>query len=203
MKFTSETAEPFAIDVNGTAIDVLALPDTSIRAMLSRGLTHFFGSEVASRVKARTDKFAEDNKESGLKWGDDEIAQEKKTVLGEFVTKLLDGSVGVRAVGITVDPVETLIARKARKSVEDTLRANGIKVPKKDEPVTFPNGTTKTMADMIAARLVATNKATGKVYGDEFRKEAEAEVKRQAKAKADQEALAATAASKTADELGL
>lgn len=203
MQFTDITAAPMTVDIAGRTIDITALPDASIKAMLSRGLTHFFGSEVASRVKARADKFAEDHKADGTKWGDDEIAQEKATVIGEFLTKLLEGQVGVRAVGITVDPVETIIARLARKSVEDTLRANGIKVPKKDEPVTFPNGTTKTMADMVAARLVATNKASGKVYGDEFRKEAELQVKKQAKAKADAEANAAQAANKTADELGL
>lgn len=202
MKFTTDTT-PFSVDINGTSIDVLALPDASVKAMLGRGMTHFFGSEVASRVKARADKFAEDNKESGTKWGDDEIAQEKKTVLAEFVSKLLEGTVGVRAVGITVDPVETIKARLARKSVEDTLRANGIKVPKKDEPVIFLDGTEKSMADMIASRVKALNKATNKIYGDEFQKEAEAMVRKQAKAKADAEANAAAATSKTADELGL
>jgi hypothetical protein len=202
MNFTTDTAA-FSIDINGQAIDVLALPDASVRAMLSRGLTHFFGSEVAARVKARADKFAEDNKAAGTVWTADEIAQEKKNVLGDFVTKLLEGTVGSRAVGITVDPVETIKARLARKSVEDTLRANGIKLPKKDEPVTFPNGATKTMADMIASRMVATNKATGKVFGDEFQREAEQTVKKQAKAKADAEANAAAAPSKTADDLGL
>lgn len=202
MKFATDTAA-FAVTINGQEIDVLALPDTSIRAMLSRGLTHFFGSEVASRVKAKADKFAEDNKETGGKLDESEIAALKSEVLADFVAKLAEGTVGVRAVGVTVDPVESVVARLARKGVETILRSNGIKVPKKDQPVTFANGATKTMADMIAAHMVATNKQTGKVYGDEYRKEAEAEVKKQAKAKALAEANAAAAPSKTADDLGL
>lgn len=220
MKFTNDTA-PFSVDIAGTSIDVLALPDASIRAMLSRGLTHFFGSEVASRVKARADKFAEDHKADadGAKvWGDDEIAQEKKNVLGEFVTKLTEGTVGTRAVGVTVDPVEVIMRRLARQSVLITIKTNGWKVPKKDEGITFPNGAVKSMDEMIATRLdpATIDRATCKVgpdgkidlstgtsYVEGFRKEAEAEVKRQAKAKAKAETAIINGGNTTADELGL
>lgn len=194
-------SSPFVVQIVGRDVDVLALPDASVRAMLSRGLTHYFGSEAASKLKAFADRFTEEN--AGAVLGDDEKAAQKAVIVGEMLDKLLAGTVGTRAVGITVDPVEKVKARLARASVEATLRANGLKVPKKDEAVVFANGTSKTMEEMIATRLAATNKATGKVYGDEFQKEAEKIVKDQQKKKAEAEANAVSDGEKTADALGL
>lgn len=181
---------PFTL--GNVSLDVTSLPDVSIHALLSRGLTHFFGSEAASRVKARVDKIEE---ETGAPAGDDERAAIKAEVLADFVAKLREGTIGSRLAAIAVDPIDKVKAQLARKQVEDTLRANGIKVPKKDEAVQFDNGDTFTMVELVARKLARN--------GEAIEKEAAKIVRDQAAKKAAAEKAAVGVETKTADALGL
>lgn len=181
------------VTVGSIMIDYSALPAKSIGALLSRGLTHYLGSEQASKVKAIKDKHLEEHK---VELADDEIAAIKADLVSQAIAKLLDGTIGVRQAGVQIDPLDIAMAKIAKQEVSDILRANGIKVPKKDEAVQFADGTSKSMADMVSARLEknrdAIEKAAKKALADR-QKQANA-----AKAVAD-----AVGESKTADALGL
>lgn len=194
---TNETAIVLAaavgsVEIAGTAIDLTALPGKSISALLSRGLTHYFGSEQASRVKAWKDKVLEETK---VEPAEDEVVAFQKERFGIALSNLLEGTIGQRAIGITIDPLEKVKAQIARQDVVDILRANSIKVPKGDEAVEFADGTKKAMADMVKTRLEKD--------GDAIEKRAKAVIKEREKAKAKAEESAKAVESKTADSLGL
>lgn len=155
----------------GHEIDFGALPETSVRALLSRGLTHFLGSEQASKVKAHKDKYLEEHK---VELSDDEVSVVKADFVAKAIEALRLGTIGQRAVGITIDPLEKAMEKIAKAQVLDILRANGIKTPKKDEAVKFANGTEKTLDEMIEGRLAkngeAIEKEAKKVLADAKRK---------------------------------
>lgn len=190
---TSISVENAVVTNAGHTIDLSALPGKSINALLSRGLTHFLGSEQASKVKARKDKHLEDTK----------VEADEDTVAGwkaEFVTKainaLLEGTIGVRAAGqASVDPFEAMCEKIAKAEVLEILRANGIKIPKKDETVKFANGAEKSIEDMIASRLEKN--------GEAIEKAAKKELAEKAKKVAAAKAIADAATTKDADSLGL
>lgn len=181
-----------SVEIAGTAIDLTALPGKSISALLSRGLTHYFGSEQASRVKAWKDKVLEETKVEPV---EDEIVAFQKERFGIALSNLLEGTIGQRAIGITIDPLEKVKAQIARQDVIDILKANSIKVPKGDEAVEFADKTTKTMADMVKTRLERD--------GDAIEKRAKAVIKEREKAKAKADEAAKAVETKTADSLGL
>ena len=173
----------------GKEYDWTQLPASTVAAMLSRGATHYFGSEVSSRAKGRADKAA---KGSGNALADDEIAAIKAETLADFHEKFTSGNVGVRAVGVTVDPVEKRMEKIAKGEVLEILSGLNIKRPKKDEAVKFANGVEKTLDDMVATRL--------EQHGDRIRKEAEKALRDEAKKR---EAIAGEISAESPEAAGL
>jgi hypothetical protein len=190
------TSSPTA-EINGRTLDITSLPEASIAALISRGLSHFFGNEQASRVSAAKDAF---KKEHGVDMADDEVNVVKAERFETAWKALADGTIGQRAVGITIDPVEKVVDRLVRESVIATLKAAGIKVPtKKDQTVKFGNGVEKTMAQMCETRKgLGKDPVSGTVFADAAAKI----VKDQQKAKAKAESTVAEMA-KDAESLGL
>ena len=117
----------------GHEIDLAALPAKSISALLSRGLTHYLGSEQASKAKTKKDKYAEEN--GGTEMAEDEVTALKQSLVADAVKALQEGTIGSRAVGIVIDPLDKVKRQVARASVVANLKANSIKVPKGDEAV--------------------------------------------------------------------
>ena len=71
----------------------------------------------------------------------------------------------------SVDPVEREAAKIATAEVRIILSKNGIKPPKKGEPVTFKNGSQATLEELVARRLANPTE------GPRIMKEAEKAVK--------------------------
>lgn len=178
------------LTVAGRELDFGTLPEKSIAAILRRGFTHYFGSEIASKVKARKDQFIAANE--GAEMSDEAIESLKAELVAEGFTKLAEGTLGDRAVGQSVDPVEALVESLAKAEVKDILRANNVKVPKKDELVVFADKSTHSLDDLVARRIAS--------HGERLEKEAKKQIAAKAKAKA---ALAVSAEVITADALGL
>jgi ABC-type hemin transport system substrate-binding protein len=113
---------------------------------------------------------------------------------------MLAGTLGTRTSGPRVDPLTATMQGIAKREVLTVLKANSIKPPKGDEVVTFANGATKTMADMIATRLAHPE------HGAKIKKEAEGHIReldrKRAKAAKEAEALRASGPA-TAEGLGL
>lgn len=181
---------PFEIEnpkfsVAGVEVDLNDLPARSIRALISRGWNHYFSSEQASKVKSWKDKKAEE----GVEVAEDELAAYKAECVAQALEALRAGSIGTRAAGVSIDPMDKLRQKIAKQQVLDILRKNDIKVPKKDAVVTFKNGTTKTLEEMVATRLQVNGEAI------------EAEAKKALAARTKQ--VAALPQGETAEDLGL
>ncbi len=180
------------VEVNGQNLDLTALPAKSISALISRGLSHYFGSEQSSRVKNLKDAYLEEHK---VEMAEDEVNALKAERFTVAMKALVEGTIGSRAVGITIDPIEKIKTQIARSQVIDILKANGIKVPKGEEAVEFADGNKKTMEEMVKTRL--------DVNGEAIDKEAAKVLKAKQSAKAAAEALAKSVEKKDAASLGL
>jgi hypothetical protein len=196
--------------------DPAKLPVASLNALLARGFTHFLGNEQASKVvgrirtevatslstpekevnqadvtKEQVQSFRAANAETVAKWTQEVVADALKA--------LDEGKVGIRAAaGPRVDPITNAMNGIARSEVVTILKSNGLKTPKGDEVITFGEGVTRTMAQMIAKRLAD--------HGERIRKEAEKHVAEAARKRAKIEAEAKSAAStggKSPESLGL
>lgn len=171
-------------------VDTANLPEASISAMFRRGLSHFLGSEQASKVTAYFDpdrKLAEG--ETRL----DDTPENREIVKADFQAKALDallaGTVGVSTRGPSVDPIETEINRLARGEVHDILKASGVKPPKKADDTVEIGGTKYTTDQLIARRLdpaspAGVDKKTGVPHIDRLTKAAQKVMADKAKAAA-------------------
>lgn len=156
--------------------DFNKLPQTTLVAMLRRGVSHFLGSEQASKVTAR---FKPDEK-GNLPEGVVDTPEAREAFKAECVAKAIEamtaGTVGVSTRGPTLDPIEKVMRGIAKAQVLNVLRENKIAVPKKSEDaIKFPNGDAFTMAQLIDRRLAHAEK------GPLIRKEAEKEMAKRAK----------------------
>lgn len=166
-------AEHDTITYGEHSLALSKLPPVSLHRLASYGLSHLLGNQMSSKVVAWSDK--DENK--------DATDEAKATVKAEFQAKaiasLMDGTIGQHAArGPSVDPVEAEMARIAKTQVVTVLKANGTKVPKKDEAVEFADGSKFTMGQLVERRLANPK------FTDAIKKEAEASLKAKAKAKA-------------------
>lgn len=165
--------------------DLHKLPAVSLHRLASYGFAHLLGNQASSKVVAWGDK------EENANATDEQRAAFKRAVQEGFVEALLNGTIGQHASrGPAVDPIEAEMERLAKVEVTNILKANNIKVPKKDEAVKFADGTEKTMADMVATRVER--------FDERLRDEATKSLKAKAKAK---EAAAKKVAGQGASEL--
>lgn len=172
-----------------------SLPPKSTEAMLKRGVSHFLGNEIASKVTTAKKKFAAANE--GRELAEDEIT----ALRGEFVAKALsalnEGTVGIATRGPAADPIEAEMDRLAWIEIQGILKANGSKSEGKgdDRVWAFANGAKFTKEELIDRRLDPTGPAgvdtnTGTVHAERLRKEAEKAIKAKAKAAAAVKAIA-------------
>lgn len=198
------------IEYSGIQIELAKLPEASVMALLRRGVTHYLGNEQASKISSKI--------EAELNLDDSTDAASRKAFIKDFrvanadlvakwtseaieaaLAALRDGTVGQgHARGPRADTVEGTMTTLAKAEVLAVLRANNIKIPKKDQSIAFANGTTRTMDEMIAKRL--------KDHGDRLRKEADkklAEDAKKAKKAREQADAAKASGSVDPDALGL
>ncbi len=171
-------------------VDFATVPPQSLTAMLRRGVSHFLGSEQASKVTAYFDP---DRKLADGETRLDDTPENREIVKADFQAKAVDallaGTVGMSTRGPAADPIETEINRIARREVGDILKKSGVKPPKKaDETVTI-GGTAYTLEQLIARRLdpnspAGVDKKTGVSHVDRITKEAKKVMDDKAKAAA-------------------
>lgn len=169
------------------SVDTSKLPEVSVKALLSRGLSHFLGNEQASKVTAKI--------VTALALSDETSAEAAKAAVKAFrisneadcsawtteaqtnaLKALADGTVGVRAAGTgpKLSPIETVIRRLAKGEVIDTLKANNIAVPKGEDKVSFADGKSMSMDELVERRIAKhgdrLKKAAAKELADKARK---------------------------------
>ncbi len=162
-----------------TTLDFNTLPQASLVAMLRRGVSHFLGSEQASKV---TGMF-KPGEDGSLKEGVIDTDENRAKALAEFranaIEALKAGTVGVSVRGPTVDPISVIINRLAKAEIKTVLGKMKLKAPiKAEDTIELPDGSKVTMAQLIARRLDPTgpagvDKKTGIAHADRLKKEAE------------------------------
>ena len=166
-------------------LDFNKLPQASLVAMLRRGVSHYFGSEQASKVTAY---FSPEHDDADNRQDTPEARAVKKA---EFQTNAFDalvaGTVGVSVHGPSVDPISAIINRLVKAEVKAVLATFKLKWPAKaEDTVELPDGSKVTGAQLVARRLDKTgpagvDKKTGIAHIDRLRKEAEKIAAEQAK----------------------
>lgn len=132
-------------------IDFDALPEASKLALVSRGVTHFLGNEQNSKghsfatAQAKGDSAVDPSKDAVKAWKEshgDELVAKVAELTATAYQALLDGTVGARsASGPRLTPIDTIVRQKAKVEVSAKLASIGAKFPKKDETITFGDGT--------------------------------------------------------------
>lgn len=167
------------------SIEMDKLPRQSLHRLASYGLAHYLGNQASAKVTTFKDK--DENKDAT----DEQVAAFKASVQDKMFAAVLDGTMGVHATRTpSQDPEEAEMDRLAKVEVVATLKANNIKVPKKDEAVEFASGEKLSMDDLVDRRIAK--------HGERLRTEAKASLKAKAKAK---DAIAKKVAGAGASEL--
>jgi len=175
-------------------IHIESLPATSLEALLRRGISHYLGNEQAAKVSNRK---ADYQAKHGEHPDEELVASWKAEIQTAAVEKLVAGTIGQHAPRApSVDPVEREAAKIATAEVRIILSKNGIKPPKKGEPVTFKNGSQATLEELVARRLANPTE------GPRIMKEAEKAVKAAAAKKFALDA-GTTDEAESVDDLGL
>ena len=174
-------------------IDTDKLPVESIAALVRRGISHYLGNEQAAKVTAWVE--AQVKTANGVAPSDEAKATAKAGFVAKAIEVMLSGEMGTRVSGPRVEPIEAARNSIAKAEVLAILRSAGIKPPKGEEAVKFGDGTTKTLAAMIATRLAN--------HADRIEKEANKKLADAARAAKAAKAVADAAETKTADALGL
>lgn len=182
-------------------LDFTQLPAQSVRAMLSRGVTHYLGSEQASKVGPNSSWFEKFEKENGRKPNEDETKAQKASNLAAAIQALVAGTVGT-ARGPKLDPVEAEMERMAETEVWDTLAGaklcKGNKKPKGEDSFEFADGSKFTFDELVERRL--------EKHGERIKSAAAKKVEAARKAReknAEAAKKAADAGPATTDALGL
>lgn len=156
---TAETADSNVLTYGDSIkVDFTTLPAVSQLALMQRGFTHVLGNEVASRVHSWSQGESQANSEDRKTVADwkaanaEAVTAKTAEVQADFLKAITEGTLGSRTGGPRLTPLETVMNRIARGEIETILRANGIKVPKKDDTVEMPDGKF-TMAQLIQRRL--------------------------------------------------
>lgn len=140
-------------------IDFAKVPHTSLVAMLRRGVSHYFGSEQASKVTAALDP----EKEEPVADTPENRAELKAKFQAAAYDALIAGTVGVSVRGPAVDPVEKIARQLAKKEVQAILAAHNVKWPKKaEDTISLPDGSKVTAEQLIDRRLAKEGERLGK-----------------------------------------
>lgn len=173
--------------------DLSTLPESTLVAMVRKGISHYLGNEQASKVST----WAKARAESDLGAANDvELATYKSDVVAAAVASMHEGTVGANTRGPRGSSLDTEIKKIATKEIMDLLTQHGISKPKKAaDPISFPNGDAFTLAQLVERRLAK--------FGERITNEAEANMRAAARRTAQEAAEAAANGGNGADALGL
>lgn len=147
-------------------IDAGKLPETSVAALMRRGLAHFLGNEQASKVASKFSDEPDATPETKAKY--------KAECVEAAIAALHAGTIGANLRGPKATPVETMVRQLALREVSDILRQNKLAVPTGDKTIEFPDGAggkvQLSRSDLIDRRVAK--------HGERLTKEAEAELRK-------------------------
>lgn len=173
--------------------DLGTLPESTLVAMVRKGISHYLGNEQASKVSTWTKARAESDLGAA---NDVEVATFKADTQAAAVKAMHDGTVGASVRGPRGSSLDTEIKKIATREIMDLLKQHGISAPKKAaDAVQFPNGDAFTMAQLVERRLAK--------FGARIEDEAKAAMAMAARRAEREAAEAAASGSAGVDSLGL
>lgn len=144
------------ITYGNNTLDFSALPAQSVKAILSRGVTHFLGNEQSAKVGPNSSWATKFEKENSRKPTEADIDAQKAVNLENALRALNEGTIGTTR-GPKLDPVEAEMDRIAEREVWDTLAGANLtkknKKPKDEDEFTFANGDKFTFETLVSRRL--------------------------------------------------
>lgn len=174
-----------------TNLDFSTLPEQSLRAMVSRGVSHFLGNEQAAKIGPKSPWYTKFEKENKRPPTEDEIKAKKASNLAAAVQALVAGTVGT-ARGPKVDPIEAEMERMAERDMWDRLAGMELckknKKPDDDDEFTFDNGSTFTFGKLVEMKLAKDDATLRAAATKKIENERKAREKAQAQAKAAKDA---------------
>ena len=175
--------EPMTIAYGEITIDVATMPTKSLLAMVKRGVAHYLGNEQAAKVTSWKESFQTENKREAT---DDEIAAKKAEFTASALEALNKGEVGHSTRGPRGTALETVMRAIALERATTLLGNAKLKMPSKDEKVTFPNGQAFTRQELIDRQIAfeKSSKPVAMFGGKTVREAAEAKMKEIERAKA-------------------
>lgn len=154
------------------AFDTASLPEKSLEALISRGVTHYLGNEQASKVSAFAKKHLE---EHGAPLADDEKAAKQAELVQAAYEALLAGTIGNRVGGPKLDPITRATRDIAGEEISAMLKKAGQKIPKGKETISV-KGQDLTFAELVDRRIAS------EAHGERIAKAAKQRVAAAAKA---------------------
>ena len=132
-----------------TPSDVAAWPQASVLALVTRGLRHVLGNEVASSVSAAKAKADEATPPAPM--SDEDVAKLTAELRSAKVAAIKAGTLGQgRGSGAPrATPIEALISKIILDDIAIKLKGIGKTVPTGDKTVALPNGEQWTRAQLI------------------------------------------------------
>lgn len=169
-------AAPGPLTYSTFTIHPAELPSASVTALLRRGLAHYLGNEVSSKLISRLT--------ARERAGHPDLSEDEKLALkaelqAEAFEALRAGTVGASSPrGPGADPMDAIRRKLALDGIRLTAKQNGLAFSKNVEGVrglVFPDGTFKTVDELVTTRLSHPK------YKEVIEKEAQAEMKARAK----------------------
>lgn len=174
----TETPKDFGITYGARTFDLSGWPHATLMAMARRGVSHYLGSEQASKLLTRIekgivtvegdaeatsarvkafeamDKGARKAAISTFRSDNPElIATWEAELEADAVKAMESGDVGTSVRGPALDPLTAIVNRLGKAEVVAVLKANDITIPKKaDVKITTPGGEAYTMSELVERR---------------------------------------------------
>jgi hypothetical protein len=125
-------AQANTVNIGGDEVDIATLPQTSIVALLQRGINHVLGNEVASKVSTakKATRGGDGPDKDEPKYTEAELAELQDKTFAEKVSAITNGTLGVRGPGVAkVTPLERLVRDIATGVLRRQATAKGLKWP--------------------------------------------------------------------------
>lgn len=106
-------------------LDLAQVPETSLLALVSSGLSHKMGNEVASKLAA----FVKAQDAAGTPVSDEAKAEAKAGFQSEMFSRIMAGTIGVSTRAPAGPKPDTIKAQVTLKSLTAHLKAHGLAVP--------------------------------------------------------------------------
>jgi len=153
--------------------DLATLPPASVAALVRRGIAHYLGNEMASKVTSWKEALAKQT--PPVVPTDDEVITKRAEFNAAGLQAIAEGKIGMgRTAGpskASLTPTEAIVRRLAKEEVIEVLKKNNLVFPRGDKTVSI-GGNAFSAEDLIARRVAQHGERLGKLASAELKAKA-------------------------------